>query len=57
MLGDSSNCAEPFEEAEDACFTAMECAEIGSAYATLLNDQETMISLIRDAVKNHLAAT
>ena len=45
MPGDSSNCAEPLEEAENACFTAMERAEIGNAYATLLHDQETSIFL------------
>ena len=50
QLNDTQYAEELLEQAEDSCFEAMEFAAVGHAYATLMNNADKGLGLIRNSV-------
>ena len=50
QFNDNQYAEELLEQAEDACFEAMEFAAVGHAYATLMNNADKGLGLIRNSV-------
>ncbi len=50
QLNDTQYAEELLDQAEDACFEAMEFAAVGHAYATLMNNTDKGLGLIRNSV-------